>query len=580
LNGPLRNFCGEEIPFKVTSKGQPIEGTTVSLAGYKGQTNKAGIVEFPDVDVIGAFKVRANKAGYEDALGLIQIYPRGNERIPIRGFREAFRYFTPFHSMRMAGANYVYFKVWYLIDDKFNLIPARQVFLPGGGIQPCSQEELEKDALKMISKAREFGLKVFIVPFLWRGEIKLEAGPEEKTPLFYIPERYRDRFLDQVAEMALKIAEFAERNHVEMLTPICELHRYIGYELSSKWHQEILPKLRERYSGKLVVGDQDYMQDYFNQGKNFSDIPDFNYAGYDYIGLIVNPSGTKSWDGLERSIEKTLDYADHLRQKYGCGVIISNVGTLGDAKWILDEHPSKPDKARAEFFKVVLQKSMGRVEGLFFNGWHYNGPVETIVGQLTIQGKEPYDVVRKYFTKPGDIKEPTKVFSDTARIHIDGDSNDWKDINPVCVDPRDDAPSNKQDLKAFYMISDNEYLYLMIELYVHPSSECLMSIQLDPNPYEKGWLAIEIDPRSNRARLGSTTPECWDHIGSPICDLKYAYGNVIELKVPLERLFEQRNGQIVSVKIIAHQEFDKWEFENFTAVDVCGGEEIDIGFTM
>ncbi len=56
-------------------------------------------------------------------------------------------------------------------------------------------------------------------------------------------------------------------------------------------------------------------------------------------------------------------------------------------------------------------------------------------------------------------------------IVIDGNPQDWAGIKPIMTDPEGDRTENVQgsDLKSLYALNDNEFLYLMLEVYDNPN---------------------------------------------------------------------------------------------------------------
>ena len=555
ISGPLGCEVDEEVTFRVTSEREAVRGIIVMTNDTSKVTDDNGTVIFT-FKRPGIYKISAGDVGYNETFTHIIAYPKGNKMVPVRGLRfEPYNHIVPLHSMRLTGANFVYFKVWFVIDDELNISPA---VLSSRYVVPCTLDELKKQAETIISLARSYSFKIFLVPFLWKINVTLDAPIEEKAKIFIIPSGYEAKFLDQLRQIVLSIAEFSERNHVEMLTPVCELHRYVGYELSSEWHQDILPKLRERYSGKLVIADQDYIADYFTRGKDVSDIPEFNYTGYDYVGLIYNPSGARSWNELEFAINKTLSYSDYLRQRYRVGVVISNIGSLGNADWMLREYPDNPGQARAEWFKMALQLSLGRVNGIFFNCWHYESITESVVDQLFVQGREPYDAIKGFLSVSWDGEEELnaawglliKEKEDALWEHIIR-----KRIKDIVTDPYRDALSDALDLKSLRVLNDNKNLFIIVEFYSENATSQII-LWLDINYDGKGDYIIRTFP-SNEAVLFKVF--AYDR-HEYLCEINCTYNREITVKVPLKII---GNPEKVSFQIASWNEITKGVEDDF-----------------
>lgn len=524
--GPLGCTVGDEVTYKILLGNEPMNGIVAGIDDVSKITGLDGSVKFR-FEEAGLQKITALDLG-QAQYSYTLVYPKGNERIPIRGLRFVPAWNIPIHFMKMAGANFLYFKVWYVIDDEANIRPA----LLTHSVIPCSQDELENDAKKIISLARSYNLKIFLVPFLWRTDVMLDAPPEEKLKIFNIKPEYKTKFLDQLSKMTTRIAEFAEENNIEMLAPICELHLYLGYEASSAWHQEMLSTLREKYKGELVVTDQDYMSKYYNIGLETETIPNFNYSGYDYIGLLINPSGTKSWVDLEYSINKTLDYASQLREKYQIRVIISNVGVFGNADWMLEEYPDNWSKARANFFKVVLRLILDRVEGVFFNAWNYDSPSESVVSRVFIQSREPYDVVKEYFSMP--YTDENELTSTWFRFIKDKEEALWRpikfiEVERIFLDPQGDAAPNL-DLKSIWISCDQNNVFIHVDFYIErPSVEVLFN--LDVNSDGLTDYLIRTFPSGEAPFFKSYSMRARHQF---LCMLNCTYDRNVVVKIPLE----------------------------------------------
>jgi hypothetical protein len=85
INGPTFAEVNETIPFIVTSEGLPVKDATVLFAGYEKKTDDRGIATF-QVDFTGSFKVTAEKEGFKANSTLFWVFPKGNKKLPLRGF--------------------------------------------------------------------------------------------------------------------------------------------------------------------------------------------------------------------------------------------------------------------------------------------------------------------------------------------------------------------------------------------------------------------------------------------------------------------------------------------------------------
>lgn len=93
---------------------------------------------------------------------------------------------------------------------------------------------------RTINKAHSAGLRV------WLETTPMNAGavpPRVKNP---------GLFTKEMTRVALKYAQIAEEFGVEYFAPVVEPGHHISVEEADVWLQELLPKLREVYSGKII----------------------------------------------------------------------------------------------------------------------------------------------------------------------------------------------------------------------------------------------------------------------------------------------------------------------------------------
>jgi len=119
-------------------------------------------------------------------------------------------------------------------------------------------------------------------------------------------------------------------------------------------------------------------------------------------------------------------------------------------------------------------------------------------------------------------------------IFIDGFADDWvRRYEPLAVDDVGDVSNEEDDLKSVYVTNDENFLYLMIEYAGEPGPDGVV-IFLDADM--DGLFAHHIRICSSEAFLAKAIqpsyppPSEWERVAS----LKYAYGQVVELKVQLD----------------------------------------------
>ena len=487
ISGPCIAEVGDEVVFTVTSENKTIEGVTVTLLeGTECITNSSGSASLR-FEKVGAYKVIVSKDGYESSYMLVQVYPKGNNEIPVRGLRWRTRPFfqTP-HTIRTMGANYVQFKADYYIDDDFNLIPL--VFNCNPPIDtpafiPASKEEMRAKTKKEIREVRAVGLKIHFFTYIRyadAGLLEHRAIPSSENTT---------KLLSQLKEEMIEWAKFLEAENVEMFTPTQFLEKYVGPELRTSWYKDILPELRKYYSGKLIIPQ---MRTQFE---------DYDYSGYDYLGLIFLPVNVHSWTELNQSIVERFDKAASIKMRDNIDIIVTLIGgPVENTEELWMPLQDDPGEIKSRVYKMVMGEAMrriksGEVEGVFFYEWDYGvathawsqrkGDQWEMVDKY--QGKKPAQVIEDYF-----LETPYTVtayrLNDLERIEVDGKSSDWNKINPIVIDPQGDSydwkggkptDNKNDDIKAAYVARDNEQLYIMVEYYGKTSKETIFEIDLD-----------------------------------------------------------------------------------------------------
>jgi len=188
--------------------------------------------------------------------------------------------------------------------------------------------------------------------------------------------------------ITLKTAKLAQKHGVEMLIPFEPLSDLTNWDFASSWHQKMLPKLRDVYKGRLVVGSQKYHL-------AVVDYPNFDYSGYDYVGLGVDFDGfPTSWEKLRLAIRRVLDYADGLKKKYGIKIIISRVAfqPLPESMAIFEGYDEHPEEVKLRCYEMMFEEATGRVDGFFFYMWEYSVPTFLCLKRA---GKEFIDRVER-----------------------------------------------------------------------------------------------------------------------------------------------------------------------------------------
>lgn len=209
----------------------------------------------------------------------------------------------------------------------------------------------------LIQGAHRQGLQVYLVPMFWAPGVKFEAS-KAKT------------YLDNFSPIVLEWSEVAERYHAELFSPANEPDFPFDQEVVGEWLHEIVPKIKERYSGMVTT--------------KLANIFDMNFTGYDYVGFdLVH---VKDADKVREDVATARKYA----QRDGCrGVILAEFGFL--AEWTRFEDEGVGEQRQAELINMVFQETWGNVDGYFIVRWSVDG--------FGVKGRPAEQTVKEWFTK-------------------------------------------------------------------------------------------------------------------------------------------------------------------------------------
>ena len=199
--------------------------------------------------------------------------------------------------------------------------------------------------------------------------------------------------LDKITPIVLKWASISELYGIEIFCPVNEpqLLSYQKEKDVSDWAQEVLPKLREKYSGKIGFRVQ-------NTPEGFAV---YNLTGYDYVvfgGLTCTKDIEEEPEWIKSIIEDALNrlkevYPDQKYIFFDCGAF-----TGPDYYWwepiasanMPHTMPDLPrdfftvsNQSQAEFYDMLFNITWDETEGYFipvYKGWEYRGkPAEQVI---------------------------------------------------------------------------------------------------------------------------------------------------------------------------------------------------------
>ena len=212
-----------------------------------------------------------------------------------------------------------------------------------------------------------------------------------------------DKILDNYESVVIELAKIAEEEGADVFAPMKEADFIIGSATkASKWSQDILPKIKEVYSGKLL-----WRGDFHNAYEGSSKQVDF--SGYDIIGFTTLPGGPGAAN-IPNVIAGNIDALTKWAEEDGVEEVwISEFGIS------VDSPQSEADKAKSH--EEMFEVSVGKLDGYLIDDTPYAGPGKQVGWPGTpLKGSTMEPVVEEWFKKMADSTQTTQVTEEVADI--------------------------------------------------------------------------------------------------------------------------------------------------------------------
>jgi hypothetical protein len=271
-------------------------------------------------------------------------FPEGNEKIKIRGlaFHVPSGLLQTPELARSTGANWIHLKAMFMLKKNGNCFtfPTQETWIRN-----------------QIRRAYDAGLRVLLVPF---------GFPETKSMASDIrlpKEKWKD-YYQCITYQTLYWAKIAEEEEVEMFATANEPDRFTSKKEMSKWLQEILPKIKEIYYGKTVVGFypsiHNHVVEFESKVRDKLEIErmlNINISGYDYIAPCGTPSGIDNIEEMHKLNQKVNEKLKEIYEKWKVKIIFLEINA--------------PEGLIDEFWDTYLKKGMTRsqIRTMLFKEW-------------------------------------------------------------------------------------------------------------------------------------------------------------------------------------------------------------------
>ncbi len=177
-----------------------------------------------------------------------------------------------------------------------------------------------------------------------------EGSPAGGPPAFPSDRASQPGFLNNYDQLVGRMAKLAQKYHVDIFSPMNEPDMKLGPAVASKWGQEILPIVKENYSGKILWKAAGAALDRY----------DTNFKGYNIIGFDPTPGGGPFDQGMAQykiALDNLIATAKSRAQRDGVSKIMSSeFGVWGGAlQW------NEEQKMLAH--RLVFEEGQGKLNG-------------------------------------------------------------------------------------------------------------------------------------------------------------------------------------------------------------------------
>lgn len=210
-----------------------------------------------------------------------------------------------------------------------------------------SEDFLEERLLELARRYYPAGIRIHlvIIPFYEPEFQEKSAGETPPIPSQIVSQ---SGFLNEYSALVQKMAILAEKYKVEIFSPMNEPDYLLGDQIATAWSQQILPIVKQYFSGIVL-----YKAAFATQPNH-----NFLFKGYNAIGIDLSPgNASPTLTDYEKTLTATIDRALALAKRDKVPrVFFTQFGAWGPAaKW------SEEDKMLAH--RLVFEKGQGKING-------------------------------------------------------------------------------------------------------------------------------------------------------------------------------------------------------------------------
>ncbi len=248
-----------------------------------------------------------------------------------------------------------------------------------GEISSFPMDFIEKRISDYAQKYYPEGIRIFISPTLdFAEDLNSRSRGEPRS----LPEGLAAKpgFMDKYNLIIEEMAKLAEKYHIEIFSPMNEPDMQLGMKVSSSWGQEILPKIKKNYHGKVL----------WKAGLAETAGNEISFKGYDVLGLDFSapggpePASLNSYKGIVKQItDNGISWAKRDGVKE---VAFTEFGAWGGAIKYSEE-------GKVAAHKVVFEEGQGKINGFIV----LDPPPD--LGDRSLKGSKTLDEISTWFKK-------------------------------------------------------------------------------------------------------------------------------------------------------------------------------------
>lgn len=301
-------------------------------------------------------------------------YPSGNPIIIYKGFEfprnvldDSVQPMANITLLNNVGANIITMDPQVIVDSH-------------GTMKSKPWHYMDRDILTEVQKYYPAGIHIYIIANLYyEKEFIINSRGGEPKPI-PVDIASQPGFLDQYDLFVENMSILAEKYHADIFAPMGDTERLLGCETASQWGQEILPKIRKHYHGKVAW-----------QGALLStDNVSINFTGYDYITILATPTVVQKREypaSLRHNLDVVTSWVKRDNVSGGIIMIIGDYtafGTLDSSDHVF-------------YHKTAFEEGKNRSAGFLVTD-----PPQRMGGnyrQWSLIGSTTYDEIKYWFTK-------------------------------------------------------------------------------------------------------------------------------------------------------------------------------------